>query len=551
VTVTLTVNDASVVVPRLNQLRRPGELALYTPRFGERLSTAASGTEIVIGGLALPLRPVGTWTGIVTEIRPAGSGADIDPATVVLTGPANALALGALIPGVPVTLTTTITPGWEGVVQAVGGREYLVRSGQPSVAPRPASATETHPRSAIGLTADGSVVLATVDGRRPDESLGITLDELADLMLSRGAVEAINLDGGGSTTLAVRLPGESSATVANSPSDGRERSVTNSIQVVSSAPTGPLATLRIEPPDAVVFERDTVDYRAIGTDAAYNPVDLVPGEVGWSVAGPVGTIDPSGHFTSSAAGDGSVTAQARGVVASVLVTVAPDTFAPVASAPAVGLSVGRTIGAAGVPVLVTWPAATDFGTGVATYELQSSTDGGAWTPVAIPSPTGLSVTATLPRNRAYQFQLRAIDAVGNASPWAVGPGFRLAVAQETTRALTFLRGTWSRISSGSYDRVNARSTRTSGGVASFTFTGTGLAWVAARSPVRGTARVTVDGGSPASINLFRASPIARQMVFTRTWAASGTHTVEVRALGTPGHPRVDIDAFVVLTPTGG
>jgi hypothetical protein len=547
---TMTVNGASVVVPRLNQLRRPGELALYTPRFGERLSTAASGTEIVIGGLALPLRPVGTWTGIVTEIRPAGSGAPFDPATVVLTGPANAFSLAPLIPGVPVTLATTITPGWEGVVQAVGGREYLVRSGQAYVAPRPASATETHPRSAIGLTADGRVVMATVDGRRPDESLGITLDELADLMLSRGAVEAINLDGGGSTTLAVRLPGEASATVANSPSDGRERSVTNSIQVVSSAPTGPLAALRIEPPDAVVFERETVDFRAIGTDVAYNPVDLVPGEVGWSVAGPVGTIDPSGRFASSAAGDGSVIAEARGVVASVPVRVVPDTFAPVASAPSVGLSVGRTIGAAGVPVLVTWPAASDLGTGVATYELQSSTDGGAWTPVAGLSPTSRSVTVTLPRNRAYQLQLRAIDAVGNASPWAVGPGFRLAVAQETTRALTFVRGTWSRISSSSYDRVNARSTRTSGGVARFTFTGTAVAWVSARSPVRGSARISADGGAATGVNLYRTSPIARQMVFARTWPAAGTHTLEIRAAGTPGHPRVDVDAFVVLTPTG-
>jgi len=59
VTVTLLVDGAGIVIPRLNQERRAGELALYTPRFGERLSTAASGTEIVIAGLALPLRPVG------------------------------------------------------------------------------------------------------------------------------------------------------------------------------------------------------------------------------------------------------------------------------------------------------------------------------------------------------------------------------------------------------------------------------------------------------------------------------------------------------------
>jgi hypothetical protein len=40
------------------------------------------------------------------------------------------------------------------------------------------------------------------------------------------------------------------------------------------------------------------------------------------------------------------------------------------------------------------------------------------------------------------------------------------------------------------------------------------------------------------------------MVLTKTWPTAGTHTIEIRALGSPGHPRVDIDAFVVLTPTG-
>jgi hypothetical protein len=551
VTVTMTVNDVSFVIPRLNQERRAGELALYTPRFGEQLSTAASGTEIVIGGLALPLRPTGAWTGLVTEVRPAGGGSPIDPTTVVLTAPGGALAIAPLIPGVPVTFTTTITPGWEGVVHAVGGREYLVRSGQTYIAPRPASATETHPRSAIGVTPDGRIIMATVDGRRPDESLGITLDELAELMIARGAIEAINLDGGGSTTLAVRRPGEVGAVVVNSPSDGRERAVTNGIQVVSTVPTGPLAQLWLEPPNAVVYERETIDLRAVGMDAAYNPVAVAPGEVLWTVAGAGGTIDASGRFTATTPGDAIVTAQALGVSAAMPITVVADTFPPSASAPTVGLSVGRTIGAAGVPVLVSWPAATDLGTGVAAYELESSTDGAAWVPVALPTPLGRSATVTLPRNRTYRFQLRAIDASGNAGAWAVGPAFRLAVAQETTRALTFVRGTWNRISSTSYDRVNARSTRTSGGVARFTFTGTGIAWVAARSPVRGTARVSIDGGTATTVDLHRTSAIARQMVLTKTWPTAGTHTIEIRALGTSGHPRVDIDAFVVLTPTGG
>lgn len=547
-TMTLTVADGTIFpLDHLNQNPRTG-LGLFTARFGPHLSTVLTGTEVVIAGLSLPLRPSGTWTGVVTEVRPAGGGLPIDPATVVLAAPASSLALLALAPGAPVTITTSITPGWETISQAVSGREYLVRDGAPFVSPRPPSASQTHPRSAIGLTAGGQVVMATVDGRLPDESLGITLDELADLMLSRGAVNAINLDGGGSTTLAVRQPGDATATVANTPSDGRERAVTNSIQVVSSAPTGPLAILSIDPPNASVFERGTVAYRLIGQDAAYNPVPLGPGEVSWAVDGPVGTIDPTGRFTATAAGSANVVAMARGLTASVPLTVRADTFPPVAGPPTIDLAAGRTIGAAGVPVGLRWPAATDVGTGVAGYELQWSADGGPWTPVALASPTARAATVVLPRNRTYRIQVRAVDAVGNAGAWAALPPVRLAVPQETTRALAFVRGTWSRTSSPSYDRLNARSTRTRNGVVRFTFTGTAVAWVSARSPVRGTAQVSVDGGAPVTVDLYATKSVARQMVFYRSWPTSGLHTLEIRALGTAGHPRVDVDAFVVLTP---
>jgi exopolysaccharide biosynthesis protein len=61
---------------------------------------------------------------------------------------------------------------------------------------------QPHPRTAAGRTADGDLILMVVDGRQP-ESRGATLDELADLMLGAGAVQALNLDGGGSSTLVV------------------------------------------------------------------------------------------------------------------------------------------------------------------------------------------------------------------------------------------------------------------------------------------------------------------------------------------------------------
>jgi hypothetical protein len=547
VSVTLGTSLAGqFVINRVNQLRRPGEVVVYTPQFGARTSSAASGVDIVLSGLALPLRASGTLTGFVATTRPAEGGWTIDPGTVVLTAPATS-ALAALVPGEPITLTTAVTAGWESVQHAVGGREWIVRDGIVSISPRPESADEIHPRSAVGLTADGRLILATVDGRQSGWSNGVRLPELADLMLSRGAVTAINLDGGGSTSLAVRRAGTAGPVLVNRPSDGSERAVTNSIQVVSSAPTGPLSALSVQPGTRTVYTMGTVDFQVGGMDAAYNQVPLGAGQVSWSVSPPIGTIDAAGHFVATTPGSGQVLASSNGVTGSAAITVVADATAPVAQPPSVTLPAGRGIGS-GVPVTVAWNAATDVGSGVAGYELQRSVDGQAWTTMPKASALARSTTLTLPRNRTYQFQVRAVDVAGNVGAWRTAGSFRLAVAQETTRALKFVRGTWSRTTSSSYDGGAARSTRTVGGIARFTFTGTSFAWVSARSPVRGAARVYVDGVAAGTVNTYSTSTAARVMVFSRTWSGSATHTIEFRAVGTSGHPRVDLDSFVVLTP---
>ena len=72
--------------------------------------------------------------------------------------------------------------------------------------------------------------LVALAGRAP-ASAGSTIAELADLMRSLGADAAVNLDGGGSSTVAVREPGQTAATARNSPSDGTERLVANGIGI--------------------------------------------------------------------------------------------------------------------------------------------------------------------------------------------------------------------------------------------------------------------------------------------------------------------------------
>jgi exopolysaccharide biosynthesis protein len=85
------------------------------------------------------------------------------------------------------------------------------------------------PRTNVGITADGIVLLVVVDGRQSGYSIGMTLSEMGDLMLSLGAVSAFNLDGGGSSVMATRRSGADRISVSNRPSDGRERSLTQAL----------------------------------------------------------------------------------------------------------------------------------------------------------------------------------------------------------------------------------------------------------------------------------------------------------------------------------
>jgi exopolysaccharide biosynthesis protein len=98
--------------------------------------------------------------------------------------------------------------------------------------------TRVAPRTAIGLDGSGArLILIVVDGRQPFYSDGCTVQELAELMLLYGGDNAINLDGGGSSTMVIDWPGEG-VKVVNSPIDlyfpGRERPVANHFGVFAT-----------------------------------------------------------------------------------------------------------------------------------------------------------------------------------------------------------------------------------------------------------------------------------------------------------------------------
>jgi exopolysaccharide biosynthesis protein len=116
-------------------------------------------------------------------------------------------------------------------LQVVAGSDIILRAGE-NVAVTTGKFAETqHPRTAVGIADDGKrLVMVVVDGRRKDR-VGMKLTELADLMKSLGCKDAMNLDGGGSSEMAIRNPETGQLEVKNSPSDYRERAVGNVLGV--------------------------------------------------------------------------------------------------------------------------------------------------------------------------------------------------------------------------------------------------------------------------------------------------------------------------------
>lgn len=93
------------------------------------------------------------------------------------------------------------------VVSALGAGPMLIVNGRIRITDDEevffgTSIPNTHPRTAAGITADGDLLLLVVDGRQPD-SRGVNLEELAAILWNLGAVDALNLDGGGSSTIVV------------------------------------------------------------------------------------------------------------------------------------------------------------------------------------------------------------------------------------------------------------------------------------------------------------------------------------------------------------
>jgi hypothetical protein len=219
---------------------------------------------------------------------------------------------------------------------------------------------------------------------------------------------------------------------------------------------------------------------------------------------------------------------------------APTASPPVA-APAYKYSLS---GAVGAPVRVVWPAATDPTSAIAGYELEHSLDWGPWQPAGTAAGSETSAVRMVPLSHSHRFRIRARDTAGNWSPWVEGPPLRLGIVQDASAAMQYTVG-WYRsdtiYASGGTTRYTSRRNAS----VRLTMTARTLSIVAPVGPNRGTAAVYVNGVYQATITLYWKYGVSRRIVWTKTFGVDGLKTIEIRANGTFGRPRIDDDAILI------
>jgi hypothetical protein len=229
---------------RLREFNRPltrWGVALFKPSWGARTPATPGVLEAVLTGVPR-LRPNVEAGGIVLRRR-SGGGHPIPPGGAVLQARGSWIDVlrAQAKPDRRVSLTLGLDPWQTDAPDAIGGGPLLVQDGaavtdafedftQDQILPR-------HPRTAVGQLADGRIILVVADGRSA-VSAGLRTWQLALEMVRLGAVRAMGLDGGGSSTMAVN------GRVLNTPSDGSERPVGNGLFVFYYGVYAPLPRYR-------------------------------------------------------------------------------------------------------------------------------------------------------------------------------------------------------------------------------------------------------------------------------------------------------------------
>jgi len=272
----------------------PGKngIALFTSDWGKATPRVSGAYSVVLAPFPVSVPNVDLAAPVTGAVQSASQPIPPGSAVLMARGAAAAKLRAEAAVGTTLTLRLILQPDWSVVSDAVGGGPVIVRDGKPvyraneaftvsQIAPR-------HPRTAIGQLADGRLVMLVVDGRQPGYSVGMTTFEMALAMTRLGAVRAMQLDSGGSSTLAF------DGKVLNSPSDGRERPVPTALMLeyygVYAPP--PLESV-VSPNGDGVAETQKLSYKIVRPSTVTATLTAPDGSIAWqeSATREVGTYD--------------------------------------------------------------------------------------------------------------------------------------------------------------------------------------------------------------------------------------------------------------------
>ena len=222
--------------------------------------------------------------------------------------------------GDKVRLDVTTGPNIDNIQFAISGGSVLLKNGNiVSTKGAAGNPNGSVARTGLGINQAGDqLIIATVDSSGPYR--GVSQQDFASILKELGAYNALNLDGGASTTMAIKPIEKQAVEVANKPSGGSQRKVSNGVGVYSNAPRGELSYIKVQADDSKMFVNTSRKFSIKAYDQYHHPLEVNQKDVVYTVKGIDGEITGN-TLKANSSGKALVTADYNGVVASTEVRV--------------------------------------------------------------------------------------------------------------------------------------------------------------------------------------------------------------------------------------